>query len=247
VGPVPDSNAQIDLGGSNSGTDYTSSHSITISNGQANYIYIRGNCASDKTNVESRTFAIPCNVLVHPSKYGDHSIMGVDKHGDPIINIQQLTTNGANTFNVYGTPFNLSDPPDPSSVGSDHYCVVAEARVVTDQIPDPKWPHEKTGDFATTTDYTNWILSTPSVTFRNVTWVPNSSAATQIFRTGLTIQHMKGSPTDEIWLFANADHAPPDSECEFLRLSIDSRTGLITLPRGAYCCWRCDSWSEHRI
>jgi hypothetical protein len=150
MGTTPDSNVVADLSGANANVDVADKNGTEIVGGAPNYVNLRGNCTLGQYAVDTRLFLIPCNVLITPSQYGQRSVVDYDTHGDPTgPAIRSITTVNAGDFNVVGNPFNILNPPDPETLGANHYCLVAETRHPTQFVPDPQWPHEKTGDFAT--------------------------------------------------------------------------------------------------
>ena len=150
MGTTPDSNVVADLSGANANVDVTDQKGIDIVGGAPNYVNLRGNCTLGQYAVDTRLFLVPNNILISPSQYGPHSVVDYDTHGDPTgPAIRSITTVNAGDFNVIGNAFNILNPPSPGSVGASHYCLVAETRNPTQAVPDPQWPHEKTGDFAT--------------------------------------------------------------------------------------------------
>jgi hypothetical protein len=78
--------------------------------------------------------------------------MDYDGHGNPTWAHRSLVSTKDNSFSVFDPPFNILNPDPPSNYASDHYCLVAETRHPTTNSPDPNWPHENTGDFATGDD-----------------------------------------------------------------------------------------------
>jgi hypothetical protein len=147
---VPDSNAVADLSGANFNIDYTNAKGVQLVGGAPNFVNLRGNCTLGSYQVETRLFCVPCNIIITPGQYGPLSVNDYDGNGDSIgPAIRSITTVNADDFNVLGNPFNILNPADPKTLGSDHYCLIAETRHKTTFLPDPQWPHEIAGDFAT--------------------------------------------------------------------------------------------------
>lgn len=160
MGTVPDSNVVADLSGANAAVDVSDGKSIQLVGGAPNFVNLRGNCTLGSYAVDTRLFYVPCNVMISPSQYGQHSVNDYNSHGDPTgPAFRSITTGNANTLNVVGNPFNILNPVDPKTIGSDHYCLVGETRHPTTYVPDPQWPHEQTGDFITGMEHFNLLIS----------------------------------------------------------------------------------------
>jgi hypothetical protein len=130
--------------------DVSDTKAVQIVGGAPNFVYHRGNCTLGQYAVDTRLFLVPCNILNFPSQYSQHSVVDHDAHGNPTVPaIRSIVTVNAGDFNVFGNPFNILNPPDPNSLGSNHYCLIAETRHPTQFVPEPLWPHEQVGDFAT--------------------------------------------------------------------------------------------------
>jgi hypothetical protein len=152
VGQTSDSNIVADIGTPNDQRDYSDTVNPNLESVAPNYIYLRGNCTlGDGYQVESRLFAVPNDILLTPSQYAaGWSVNDYDGHGNSTgYAMRPITSATVNSFNVVNDAFNCLNPPPPSNFNSDHYCLVAETRHPTFANPDPNWPHENTGDFAT--------------------------------------------------------------------------------------------------
>ncbi|PPQ82610.1 hypothetical protein CVT25_007124 [Psilocybe cyanescens] len=170
IGTAPRSDVETLLGGANANTDWSAANAVGISQGAPNYIYLRGNCTlGNNYPIQMRLFLISNNLILYPSLYSQFSVTDFDDDGDPFVAIRNITSTSANSFNVLDLPFDLLNPQPPPP-GSDHYCLVAETRSPTDDNPDPDWPHEDTGAFASATGLDTWLASTPTVCWRNVAY-----------------------------------------------------------------------------
>jgi hypothetical protein len=190
LGTVPDSNVNQSLGPNNYNVDVSSQRQIAIQSGSSNYVYLRGT-TNDNVTGNVRLFLIPAGTLLHPSQYGkpENIVWDYNESGDPIVAQRPYSATSLDTVPLLvEKPFLLTDVLSPPP-GSDHYCFIAEAKPDgTDASGQPyDWPHAQTGDFATAPEFAAWVLSTPYVAWRNVTYVTNPSGDTQVFRSGFTI------------------------------------------------------------
>uniref|UniRef100_A0A8H8CPY2 Uncharacterized protein n=1 Tax=Psilocybe cubensis TaxID=181762 RepID=A0A8H8CPY2_PSICU len=209
VGNVPQSDSQTILGGSNANTDWSDANAIDVSQGAPNFIYLRGNCTLGNDFVtEFRLFCVPNAILIYPTNYAQFSVTDFDVNGDPFVATRTITSTSANSFNVLDTAFDLLNPlPLPS--GSDHYCLIAESRNPTADNPDPDWPHEDTGAFASAAGFNTWVASNPDVCVRDITY---QAGGAQIICTALISIPGGVFPSSAEWtLEVDAVNAPVGS------------------------------------
>jgi hypothetical protein len=111
--------------------------------------------------------------------------MEQDINGNTVAAIRELVLPAPGPTAI-DNPFNFFNPVDPNSLGSDHYCLIAEARAYFENPDDkPLWPHQVT--LSTGADVTGWILNTPTVAQRNTHFVGNPDSPTQVWQTNVTI------------------------------------------------------------
>ncbi|KDQ65007.1 hypothetical protein JAAARDRAFT_146326 [Jaapia argillacea MUCL 33604] len=212
VGIAPDANVAEDMGGANKGVDYSDKNNKNLVSDAPNYVYLRGNCTEKDWTVQSRLFCVPNNVLLEPSTYSSSwSCMDYDdKHQNPYVAVRSITSPSASSFNIFDNAFMILNPKKPSVWGADHYCLVAETRVPTVHTPDPHWPHEDTGNFATGDDFNTWVASIPTVAWRNVYSVDGGTAADLTIMSRMTVTK-KFSPSQYWLLTVNGENVPKDS------------------------------------
>ncbi|CCM04263.1 uncharacterized protein FIBRA_06432 [Fibroporia radiculosa] len=203
--------ANIDsvLGGSNYTVDVSDQRSIVLDKEMSNYVYLRGTTIQS-TSGQTRLFAVPSGLLLHPSIYEQYSILDYDSNGDSTgPEFQPYNTSGGAKPVVIEKPFNCVNlPPLPS--GSDHFCLIAEC--MPDGF-DPStgmpyvWPHQESGEFATGAEFNSWVLSTPYVAWRNICYTTSPDAATQVLRSSVTIP--QGFSSTDTWTIqVNAINCP---------------------------------------
>ncbi|KAH9486056.1 hypothetical protein JR316_0000120 [Psilocybe cubensis] len=209
VGTVPRSDSQTILGGSNANIDWCDANAVAVSEGAPNYIYLRGNCTLGSNYVtEFRLFCVPNALLLYPSNYSQFSVTDFDDDGDPFVATRTITSTSANSFNVILTAFDLLNPLPPPS-GSDHYCLIAESRNPTAANPDPDWPHEDTGAFASAAGFDTWIAGSPDVCWRNITY---RAGGAQMICTAICEIPAGVYPSSAEWtLEVDAENAPVGS------------------------------------
>ncbi|TDL14744.1 hypothetical protein BD410DRAFT_832964 [Rickenella mellea] len=186
LGTVPDSNIESTLSASTYNIDVSDQKGVNIVSDTSNYVYLRGN-TNQATHIETSLYAIPSALLIVPEMYGKHSIQDVDTFGNTTTAIREVIATDSGPLTI-DTPFNWFQPPPPQSVdpSSDHYCLIAEARLWTaDPLDRPLWPHQM--GLPTGSDVTNWVLGTPTVAWRNVSWVHNPDAPTLSWQTNMTV------------------------------------------------------------
>ncbi|KIM20841.1 hypothetical protein M408DRAFT_12868 [Serendipita vermifera MAFF 305830] len=178
--------------------DISQQKGIKLSDGQANYVYLRGNCTSNGTTIQSRLFCIPPGfTLFSPKTWSRHSVMDIDSHGDPVVAVRKLTTKGTDTFNVFTRPFNIFDPQRVNDI-KQYYHLIAETREIRPEAPDPSWPHEIEGVFNSNEAFQGWFNWYPTVCYRGATWEPNPSLPQLSYRTYVLVPASQGGPSD-IW------------------------------------------------
>uniref|UniRef100_A0A8H8CPY7 Uncharacterized protein n=1 Tax=Psilocybe cubensis TaxID=181762 RepID=A0A8H8CPY7_PSICU len=209
VGTAPRSDAQQILGGANANVDWSDANNVSIQQGAPNYIYLRGNCTSGNNySVQTRLFCVPSALVLYPPTYSQFSVTDFDSDNNPVVAVRNITSTSTNSFNVVDTAFDLLNPQPPPP-GSDHFCLIAEARHPTPENPDPQWPHEVTGSYSSASGFSTWIGSTPTVTWRNVSYQPGGA---QIICTSIvTIPPGLYSTSTEWILEAEAQNAPVGS------------------------------------
>jgi hypothetical protein len=204
-GPKPDASFSTDFSVANYGTDITNSRGVAsnILPQSPNYIYVRGNTnavnlafeciltlilltpVSQATHVEISLYAIPCNLLIYPANYGQNQIMEMDGGGNSVAAIREIKLSRPGPGAV-DNPFNFFNPIDPNTLGSDHYCLIAEARKWVKNPQDkPLWPHQVM--LSTGADITGWILNTPTAAQRNTSFMKNPDAPSQIWQVNVTV------------------------------------------------------------
>jgi len=205
--------------------DVSDARGVLLYPHQPNFIYLRGNCTQSDYDVEARLFRVPCNVLLQPVQYSQWAVMDYT-NGNPQWAKRKLTTGSTpDNFNVIEQAFVDADPEPPSTYGADHYCFVAETRHVSAQAPDPLWPHQQAGTFATGDDFNHWVNSTPSVAWRNIGTASMSGASDIVLPTSLMIPPNKYPPTTLFLLIVQAYNGPPTSTCKlYMIFSIDNFT-----------------------
>ncbi|PPQ90007.1 hypothetical protein CVT25_009647 [Psilocybe cyanescens] len=210
VGTSPRSDVQTILGGANGNTDWSDANNVAVSQGAPNYIYIRGNCTlGNNYDAQVRLFCVPNALLLYPSDYSQFSVTDFDDDGDPFVAIRDITSTSANSFNVLDLAFDLLNPQPPPA-GSDHYCLIAEERNPTADNPDPDWPHEDTGAFASGTGFNNWVGGTPTVCWRNITY---KAGGAQMICTAIVTIPAGVYPSSAQWtLEVDAENAPVGSQ-----------------------------------
>ncbi|KAH9486051.1 hypothetical protein JR316_0000115 [Psilocybe cubensis] len=209
VGTRPMSNSQQILGWSNSNVDYTDVNRVALQQGAPNYIYLRGNCTlGNDYPVQMRLFYVPNALLLYPPMYSQFSVTDLDDHSDPFTAIRTIKSTNYNSFNVVDKAFDLLNPLPPPP-GSDHYCLIAEARSPTFDNPDPHWPHEDTGAFGSGAGFNAWIGSTPTVSWRNIGY--QSGGAQLIVSTNVTIPPYLYSSSTNWTVEVDAQNAPVGS------------------------------------
>ncbi|TDL16739.1 hypothetical protein BD410DRAFT_831879 [Rickenella mellea] len=191
--PVP--NIASTLSTSAYDTDVSDQEGINIVANESNYIYLRGN-TTQATHVETSLYGIPSAIIIAPQMYGTFPIQDVNSSGRTTAIREVIATeSGPLTVDM---PFNWFNPPPPQTVepNSDHYCLIAEARLWTADPNDrPPWPHQI--PLLTGSDVTSWVLGTPTVAWRNVKWVSNPNAPTLEWQTNITIPN--GYTTNTKW------------------------------------------------
>ncbi|TDL16741.1 hypothetical protein BD410DRAFT_844164 [Rickenella mellea] len=186
LGTVPDSNIVSTLSPTTYNTDVSDARGVNIVSDTSNYVYLRGN-TNQATHIETTLYAIPAALLIVPEMYGQHVIQDVDTLGNTTTAVREVIATDPGPLTI-DTPFNWFRPPPVRSIdpNSDHYCLIAEARLWT---PDPLdrdlWPHQM--GLPTGSDVTNWVLGTPTVAWRNVSWVQNPDAPTFSWQTNMTV------------------------------------------------------------
>ncbi|KAJ7450926.1 hypothetical protein B0H11DRAFT_1877287 [Mycena galericulata] len=169
----------------------------SIGNWRDYYAFLTTDTSTTYYNVLSAVFLTPCR-------------------DDLSLAVRAITTGkDANAINIIDDPFFFRNPPPPGSVngGSSHYCLVSEVRHPTASNPDPNWPHEDIGDFATGADFENWVKTSPRVCWRNMTTLAQSDPAT---RTYTTVMSIPGDmwPSDTEWLLmVKASKSLENSDC----------------------------------
>ncbi|CCM04667.1 uncharacterized protein FIBRA_06853 [Fibroporia radiculosa] len=200
------------LGGSNYFVDVSDQRAITLYQNMSNYVYLRGT-TTEGTSGNTRLFAIPSGLLLHPSLYEQYSIMDYDENGDPTgPEILPYNTSSAEQPVVIQKPFNCVNLP-PLPAGSDHFCLIAECKydgVDPSTGDNYQWPHEETGEFVTSGEFVSWVLSNPCVSWRNICYATSPSAATQVMRSSLTIPSGFSS-TDNWQIQVNCVNCPSGS------------------------------------
>ncbi|EGO00881.1 hypothetical protein SERLA73DRAFT_71853 [Serpula lacrymans var. lacrymans S7.3] len=185
-GTTPDGDYDIDFSPQNYDIDISTNRGTKSSfvSQSANYIYLRGN-TTIPTHVELSLYAIPNNLLIYPANYGQHVISEVDVNGNKVAAIRDLVLTKPGPCAV-DNPFNFFNPVDPKTLGSDHYCLIGEARLwAADPDDKPLWPHQVA--LSTGSDIVSWILNTPTVANRNNAFVNNPDAATQDWQVNITV------------------------------------------------------------
>ncbi|KAF9804290.1 hypothetical protein IEO21_09433 [Rhodonia placenta] len=228
-GTLPDANVQSDLGPANYRVDMSDRRNVSLVANLSNYIYLRGTTTASASG-SVRLFAIPSSVLLHPSQYSTQGCIIYDhtSGGDPKVAIRNYNTTSPEAPVLFTEPFNFSDPPPPP--GGDHYCLIAECR------PDGldangysyEWPHQETGDFATAAEYAAWIRSNPCVCQRNMCYISNPNAPSQVFYTSFTIP--ASFSASDVWIFqVQALNCPSGSYIEMDSSDADIKIGKLTI------------------
>lgn len=141
----------------------TSSQGVIRSN-LSNYVYLRGK-TSREVRMKTRLFCIPNQALLYPTLWTQYPVY--ESNGRDIayrfIDSSNLHATDSNRVSVSGG-FNVSNPP-PLPDGSDHYCLVAEAKDANDA--SARWPHEDVG-IKTTIDLYRWIRNNIYLIQRNI-------------------------------------------------------------------------------
>ncbi|EED84252.1 predicted protein [Postia placenta Mad-698-R] len=138
-------------------------------------------------------------VFADPCSANGHIIYDHTSGGDPVVAIRKYNTTSPEAPVLFSEPFNFSDPPPPP--GGDHFCLIAECKpdgLDVDGQPY-EWPHEETGDFATAAEYAAWIRSCPCVCQRNICYISNPNAPSQVFYTSFTIP--ASFSASDVWIF----------------------------------------------
>ncbi|KAF9801351.1 hypothetical protein IEO21_10142 [Rhodonia placenta] len=228
-GTLPDANVQSDLGPANYRVDVSDKRNVSLVANLSNYIYLRGTTTVPASG-SVRLFAIPSSVLLHPSQYSTQGCIIYDhtSGGDPKIAIRKYNTTAAEAPVLFSEPFNFSDPPPPP--GQDHYCLIAECK------PDGldadgnsyEWPHQETGDFATGPEFITWLRSNPCVCQRNICYISNPNAPSQVFYTSFTIP--ASFSASDVWIFqVHALNCPSGSYIEMDSSDADIKVGKLTI------------------
>lgn len=227
LGVVPDPDVTSNLGPENYMVDVSNKRNEVLHGDNSNYIYVRATTAAP-TSGQVRLYVIPNATLLHPSQYDQtgNIVWDYNENSEPRVAVRSYSTDATDAPNpiLLPEPFNCADRPPPPA-GSDHYCLVAECK--PDGIgPDGfeyTWPHLQAGEFRTAAEFTAWVQNEPYVAWRNVTYVSNPNAASQILRTSFTIPETF-TPAD-LWTFqVRAIKCPPGSA-----VSMDSSDPLVQL------------------
>lgn len=166
-------------------------HFQVLHGNTSNYIYIRGTTTAP-TSGKVRLYALPNNMLLHPSLYDEESniVWDYNDDGERYVAIRSYSTNSAASLNpiLLSEPFSCADRPLPPP-GHDHYSLVAECKP-DGTGPDGAeylWPHTQVDDFRTAAEFTAWVQIGPYVALRNVEYMRNADAASYVLRTSFTI------------------------------------------------------------
>ncbi|TDL16745.1 hypothetical protein BD410DRAFT_613226 [Rickenella mellea] len=196
LGTKPDPNIASTLSTSAFDTDVSDQEGINIVANASNYVYLRVN-TTQATHVEMSLYAVPNGLRIFLEAYDQFAILDVDAFGNLIPATREVIATGPGPVTI-DTPFNWFNPPPVQLVdpNSDHYCLVAEARLWTPNPNDrPLWPHRM--PLPPGSDFTSWVLGTPTVASRNVNWMSNPNAPTSEFQTNITIPD--GFPANTQW------------------------------------------------
>jgi len=170
--------------------DYTSTNSIQIQQGTANYIYVRGQNLGPngaQSVGQMSLYYAPSNLLADPTQWGGNMIMGDNGSAQVDYTCDQ---NGRAVCTFFWT--NPPPPPD-----GQHYCLLAQ--VITPSHPNP-FPLS----FPTQGGLANFILNNLNWGWRNVSYLPASSKTLTQFENFST-----GTMSNTTWDISFALTNPP--------------------------------------